>query len=68
MKQISLSQAEHQNNKKVSHREGFLAQMHCTDECAGAMATMIDALSLSYFPNSAGKRVWLTHDGRLQGA
>lgn len=52
MKQISFAQAEHQNKKKVTRRKRFLAQM-------GALLPwqrLIDALSLSYFPNAAGKR------------
>ncbi len=42
MKQISFAQAEHQNKKKVTRHERFLAQM--------------EALSPSYFPNVACKR------------
>ncbi|SFU87318.1 IS5 family transposase, partial [Halomonas korlensis] len=52
MKQISFAQAEHQNKKKVTRRERFLAQM----ETLVPWQRLIDALSPSYFPNSAGKR------------
>ncbi|MGM0915636.1 MAG: IS5 family transposase [Pseudomonadota bacterium] len=52
MKQISFAQAEHQNKKKVTRRERFLAQM----EALVPWQRLIDALSPSYFPDSAGKR------------
>jgi IS5 family transposase len=52
MKQISFAQAEHQNKKKVTRRERFLAQM----DAVVPWQRLIDALSPSYFPNSAGKR------------
>jgi len=52
MKQISFAQAEHQNKKKVTRRERFLAQM----EALVPWERLIDALSPSYFPNAAGKR------------
>jgi IS5 family transposase len=52
MKQISFAQAEHQNKKKVTRRERFLAQM----EALVPWQRLIDALSPSYYPNSAGKR------------
>ena len=52
MKQISFAQAEHQNKKKVTRRERFLAQM----EAVVPWQRLIDALSPSYFPNAAGKR------------
>ena len=52
MKQISFAQAEHQNKKKVSRRERFLAQM----DALVPWQRLIDALSPSYFPNAAGKR------------
>ncbi|UDM08831.1 IS5 family transposase [Halomonas sp. NyZ770] len=52
MKQISFAQAEHQNKKKVTRRERFLAQM----EALVPWPRLIEALSPSYFPNSAGKR------------
>jgi transposase, IS5 family len=52
MKQISFAQAEHQNKKKVTRRERFLAQM----ESLVPWQRLIDALSPSYFPNAAGKR------------
>ncbi len=52
MKQISFAQAEHQNKKKVTRRERFLAQM----EALVPWPQLIEALSLSYFPNAAGKR------------
>lgn len=52
MKQISFAQAEHQNKKKVTRRERFLAQM----DSLMPWQRLIDALSPSYFPNSAGKR------------
>jgi IS5 family transposase len=52
MKQISFAQAEHQNKKKVTRRERFLAQM----DALVPWQRLIDALSPSYFPNSAGKR------------
>ncbi|MEQ5803193.1 IS5 family transposase [Halomonas sp. H10-9-1] len=52
MKQISFAQAEHQNKKKVTRRERFLAQM----EALVPWQRLIDALSPSYFPNAAGKR------------
>ena len=52
MKQISFAQAEHQNKKKVTRRERFLAQM----EAMVPWQRLIDALSPSYFPNAAGKR------------
>ncbi len=52
MKQISFAQAEHQNKKKVTRRERFLAQM----EVLVPWQRLIDALSPSYFPNAAGKR------------
>ncbi|WP_413615399.1 IS5 family transposase [Halomonas cupida] len=52
MKQISFAQAEHQNKKKVTRRERFLAQM----EALLPWQRLIDALSPSYFPNAAGKR------------
>ncbi|CAM3966973.1 hypothetical protein VRRI112168_08185 [Vreelandella rituensis] len=50
MKQISFAQAEHQNKKKVTRRERFLAQMNALVP----WQRLIDALSPSYFPNSAG--------------
>ncbi|MBB3233154.1 IS5 family transposase [Halomonas stenophila] len=52
MKQISFAQAEHQNKKKVTRRERFLAQM----DALVPWQRLIDALSSSYYPNSAGKR------------
>ena len=52
MKQISFAQAEHQNKKKVTRRERFLAQM----EAMLPWHQLIDALSPAYFPNAAGKR------------
>ena len=52
MKQISFAQAEHQNKEKVTRRERFLAQM----DALMPWQRLIDALSPSYFPNSAGKR------------
>tara|TARA_B100000929_G_C15445007_1_gene399279 strand:+ start:75 stop:1073 length:999 start_codon:yes stop_codon:yes gene_type:complete len=52
MKQISFAQAEHQTKKKVTRRERFLAQM----DAVVPWQRLIDALSPSYFPNSAGKR------------
>lgn len=52
MKQISFAQAEHQNKKKVTRRERFLAQM----DALVPWQRLIDALSASYFPNAAGKR------------
>ena len=52
MNQISFAQAEHQNKKKVTRRERFLAQM----EVPVPWQRLIDALSPSYFPNAAGKR------------
>ncbi|MFY0992598.1 IS5 family transposase [Halomonas sp. C05BenzN] len=52
MKQISFAQAEHQNKKKVTRRERFLAQM----EALVPWQRLIDVLSPSYFPNAAGKR------------
>ncbi|MDZ7853548.1 MAG: IS5 family transposase [Halomonas sp.] len=52
MKQISFAQAEHQNKKKVTRRERFLAEM----DALVPWQRLIEALSPSYFPNSAGKR------------
>ena len=52
MKQISFAQVEHQNKKKVTRRERFLAQM----EALVPWQRLIDALLPSYFPNAAGKR------------
>lgn len=52
MKQISFAQAEHQNKKKVTRRERFLAQM----EALMPWQRLIETLSPSYFPSSAGKR------------
>lgn len=52
MKQISFAQAEHQNKKKVTRRERFLAQM----DVLVPWQRLIEALSPSYFPNAAGKR------------
>ena len=52
MRQISFAQVEHQNKKKVTRRERFLAQM----EALVPWQRLIDALSPSYFPNAAGKR------------
>jgi transposase, IS5 family len=52
MKQISFAQAEHQNKKKVTRRELLLAQM----DALVPWQRLIDALSPSYFSNSAGKR------------
>ncbi len=52
MKQISFAQAEHQNKKKVTRRERFLAQM----EVLVPWQRLIGALSPSYFLNAAGKR------------
>mgnify|MGYP002649447116 CR=1 FL=1 len=52
MKQISFAQDEHQNKKKVTRRERFLARM----EKLVPWQRLIAALSPSYFPNSAGKR------------
>lgn len=52
MKQISFAQAEHQNKKKVTRRERFLAQM----DSVVPWQRLIEVLSPSYFPNSAGKR------------
>jgi IS5 family transposase len=52
MKQISFAQAEHQNKKKVTRRERFLAQM----DVVVPWQRLIEALSPSYFPNAAGKR------------
>jgi IS5 family transposase len=52
MKQVSFAQAEHQNKKKVTRRERFLAQM----EVLVPWQRLIGALSPSYFLNAAGKR------------
>ncbi|EWG98248.1 hypothetical protein Q427_31675 [Halomonas sp. BC04] len=52
MKQISFAQVEHQNKKKVTRRERFLAQM----DAVVPWPRLIEALSPSYFPNSVGKR------------
>ncbi|WP_110650980.1 IS5 family transposase [Salinicola peritrichatus] len=52
MKQISFAQAEHQNKKKITRRERFLTQM----DTLVPWQRLTDALSPSYFPNSAGKR------------
>ncbi|MGM0695000.1 MAG: IS5 family transposase [Pseudomonadota bacterium] len=52
MKQISFAQAEHQNQKKVTRRERFLTQM----DALVPWQRLIDSLSPSYFPTSAGKR------------
>jgi len=52
MKQISFAQAEHQNKKKVTRRERFLAHM----DALIPWQRLIEALSPSYFPKSAGKR------------
>ena len=52
MKQISFAQAEHQNKKKVTRRERFLAQL----EVLVPWQRLLDALSPSYFLNAAGKR------------
>ncbi len=52
MKQISFAQAEHQNKKKVTRRERFLAQM----DALVPWQRLIEALAPSYFPSSAGKR------------
>ncbi|KJZ03622.1 transposase [Halomonas sp. S2151] len=52
MKQISFAQAEHQNKKKVTRRERFLAQM----EAVVPWQRLIEALSPCYFPDAAGKR------------
>lgn len=52
MKQISFAQGEHQNKKKVTRREWFLAQM----DALVPWQRLIEALSPSYFPNSAGRR------------
>ncbi|SEK46236.1 IS5 family transposase [Halomonas daqiaonensis] len=51
MKQISFAQAEHQNKKKVTLRERFLAQVNVLVP----WQRLIDALSPSYFAASAGK-------------
>lgn len=55
MKQISFAQAEHQNKKKGTRRERFLAQM----DAVVPWQRLIDALSPSYSPNAAGK--WADH-------
>jgi transposase, IS5 family len=52
MKQISFAQAEHQNKRRITRRERFLAQM----DVLVPWQRLIEALSPSYFPNSAGKR------------
>ena len=52
MKQISFAQAEHQNKKKVTRRERFLARM----DVLVPWQRLIEALSPSCFPNAAGKR------------
>lgn len=52
MKQISFAQAEHQNKKKITRRERFLAKM----EALVPWQRLNDALSPTYFPNSGGKR------------
>ncbi|MHB0775249.1 IS5 family transposase [Halomonas sp. WWR20] len=52
MKQTSFAQAEHQNKKKVTRRERFLAQM----DALVPWQRLIETLSPSYFPNAAGKR------------
>ena len=50
MKQISFAQAEHQNKKKVTRRERFLAQM----EALVPWQRLIDALLL--LPSIGGHR------------
>lgn len=52
MKQITFAQAEHQNKKKVTRRERFLAEMNVLVP----WQRLLDALSLSYYPDAAGKR------------
>jgi IS5 family transposase len=52
MKQITFAQAEHQNKKKVTRRERFLAEMNVLVP----WQRLLDALSPSYYPDSAGKR------------
>lgn len=52
MKQITFAQAEHQNKKKVTRRERFLAEMNILVP----WQRLLDALSPSYYPDAAGKR------------
>ncbi len=52
MKQITFAQAEHQNKKKVTRRERFLAEMNVLVP----WQRLLDTLSPSYYPDSAGKR------------
>lgn len=52
MKQITFAQAEHQNKKKVTRRERFLAEMNVLVP----WQRLLDALSPSYYPDAAGKR------------
>lgn len=52
MKQITFAQVEHQNKKKVTRRERFLAEMNVLVP----WQRLLDALSPSYYPDSAGKR------------
>lgn len=52
MKQITFAQAEHQNKKKVTCRERFLAEMNVLVP----WQRLLDALSPSYYPDAAGKR------------
>lgn len=52
MKQITFAQAEHQNKKKVTRRERFLAEMNVLVP----WQRLLDALSPSYYPDATGKR------------
>ena len=52
MKQITFAQAKHQNKKKVTRRERFLAEMNVLVP----WQRLLDALSPSYYPDAAGKR------------
>lgn len=52
MKQITFAQAEHQNKKKVTRRERFLAEMNVLVP----WQRLLDALSPSYYPGAAGRR------------
>ncbi len=52
MKQITFAQAEHQNKRKVTCRERFLAEMNVLVP----WQRLLDALSPSYYPDSTGKR------------
>jgi IS5 family transposase len=52
MKQISCSQTQHQNKKKATRQERFLARM----DALVPWQRLIEVRSPFYFPNSAGKR------------